>query len=111
MCDVKPRSALSPHIAALCFTKDRAMKSISGIIGAGVGVIFGLFVKDFIHADKCLDLGGAITSWGACQFDGERAQYLSLPITTLGLVVVTSMMAALIVSLLVNSISKKIRKT
>ena len=90
---------------------NRTLKAISSILGTVVATLAGLKMTELIRADKCLDIGGKVISWGACEFEGERAFIVELPNTTLVFLLFLAVCIALLISFLINYFGSKLLKT
>lgn len=56
----------------------KSHKRIISSISSLIGLLVGFKLMDFLRSDRCLDLGGSITNWGACDFGDARAEVIPL---------------------------------
>lgn len=86
------------------------LSTISYSAGTLIALLISFELRDFLNADKCLDLGGKVMAWGGCEFAGDRAQVLELSKIEFALILVVGVIICNIIGYGINAIGTKVFK-
>ena len=85
--------------------------TIISLVSSLVAMLFGFKLMSFLRVDICLDLGGRVTSWGACEFGGGRAEVISLNLPTLAVVIVVTAIVYYVLNYVIRLAIRHVVKT
>lgn len=83
-------------------------KTVVAVTSSIISSLTGMQLLFYLRADKCLDLGGRVASWGGCAFGEGRADIISISTPSLILGVACSMVVFIAVSYLLRAVLKNI---
>lgn len=86
----------------------KSHKRITSSISSLIGLLVGFKLMDFLRSDRCLDLGGSITNWGACDFGDARAEVIPLGLPSLALVITVSIVIYFVVNYFIKQVFKSL---
>ncbi|WP_462165824.1 hypothetical protein [Pseudoalteromonas sp. GB43] len=83
----------------------KSHKRITSLISSLIGLLVGFKLLEFLRSDRCLDLGGSITNWGACDFGDARAEVIPLKrMPSLALVITVSIVIYFVVNYFIKPV-------
>jgi len=82
----------------------KSHKRITSLISSLIGLLVGFKLLEFLRSDRCLDLGGSITNWGACDFGDARAEVIPLGLPSLALVITVSIVIYFVVNYFIKPV-------
>ena len=86
-------------------------KTIVAVVTSIFCTYVGVNLLNYLRVDYCLDRGGRVTSWGACQYGDGRAEMPSLSIGELLLVLVFCALLFVVINFIIRLIADRVLKT
>jgi len=84
----------------------KSHKRIISSISSLIGLLVGFKLLDFLRSDRCLELSGSLTNWGACDFGDARAEVIPLGLPSLALVITVSIVIYIVVNYFIKQVFK-----